>query len=369
MLMVHLLVLHLASRQSRLLRRHHAQNLLQVPNLPPRPILKPIPMPDLTSMLPQLNPQLILTLPKPHLPSIHPPRQQASSTPTPTHPLHIQYTPSRQATHCQQQHSPGAPPVLGNLLILQRSQTAAIATTASDSSSGIHKCPTSVQRTQLQSTPRPLTCQTTFPSKLLRSLPHFIKTPLHDLTTPRCHADPSRISSACSCIATSTTSSQATSTSAADNSASTSNGFDSTSSSDSASSNYQTDSASTSGASASTSNGSASASTSTLNDPSSTNHQSTKTAGGFYTYPAGGVYTYPANPPPTTTDSCSVPSVVVETYTMTTIISVTVSEGADASTSMDASETETETEMVTSSASPTSADFSSSSASVGTPTA
>jgi len=349
--MVHLRVLHLALRQSRSLRRHLAQSPLRLRKLLRRPILKPIPMPDPMSMLRQLNPRLILTLPKPLRPSMHLPRQQATS-PTPIHRHHTQYTPSRQATHCQQQHSLGAPPALENPLILRRSQTAAIATTASDSSSETHKYPISVQHTQLQSTPLPLTCQTTFPSKLLRSLSCFSISPFHDLTTPRCHADPTRISSACSCIATSTTSSQATSTSAADNSASASSYSDSTSPSDPTSSNHQTDSASTSGASAS-------ASTSAPNDPSSTNHQSTKTA--------GGVYTYPANPPPTTTDGCSVPSVVVETYTMTTIISVTVSEGADASTSMDASETETE--IVTSSASATSAYFSSSSVSIGTSTA
>ncbi|PVH74092.1 hypothetical protein DL98DRAFT_519502 [Cadophora sp. DSE1049] len=97
----------------------------------------------------------------------------------------------------------------------------------------------------------------------------------------QCHADPTRISSACSCIATTTPS----------------------------------------------------------NEPISTKPQTTKTAGGVFTYPAS---------PPTTADGCTLPSVVFETYTMTTTISVTVSADADVSTSMDASETDIE--IVTSSA-------------------
>lgn len=174
----------------------------------------------------------------------------------------------------------------------------------------------------------------------------------------QCHADPTRISSACSCIATKITSHGPTSTDP-----------------------HSAGATSTDPTSA---------------DPTSTKLQTTRTAGGVFTYPAnpptdststdptsadpastkpqttrtaGGAFTYPADPFPTA-EGCTVPSVVFETFTMTTTISVTVSADTDVSTSVDASETEIES--VTSPAAVTSvtsvAYTDSSSASLGTST-
>ncbi|KAK0120308.1 hypothetical protein ONS95_011714 [Cadophora gregata] len=147
----------------------------------------------------------------------------------------------------------------------------------------------------------------------------------------KCHADPSRISSACSCIATTSIaiSSIATSSIATSNIATSSIASSSIVSSSIATSSI--DSSNIASSSIATS------SIATSTKPAHTNPETTKTAGGVY---VTGPY-YPI-PPPVTTEGCSVPSVVFETYTMTTIVSVTVSADAHTSTSLDAPETEAE---------------------------